>query len=259
MNDPLDRATAFVRAHGPAFELALMDTLGGRLPGEALEQTLAALQHESGGFAPARAGDAGAGPVQATLSALSVLDAFGRPNAPPVARAASFLGARQQPDGSWAEPDDAPEPARIRLTAAVCGRLARTRHGRASVLERGGAWLERHWDLERLAVDGLPGVTAWFEACASQPLEIADEALQWCGRELEKGFRAGVFDALGTARVFVACGARALPATRLEAAELVPSLLALQQQDGGWPGADPAERVRNSVDACIALARFTAV
>ena len=59
-------------------------------------------------------------------------------------------------------------------------------------------------------------------------VDVADEALQWCGRELERGFRIGAFDAVRVARVFVLCDAPALPGARLAAAEVREALLRAQ-------------------------------
>ena len=64
--------------------------------------------------------------------------------------------------------------------------------------------------------------------------DLADEALQWCGRELERGFRTRQFDAIATLRVLLYCDADALPGLRIETEELLDLLLAEQSDDGGF-------------------------
>ena len=80
---------------------------------------------------------------------------------------------------------------------------------------------------------------------------MADEALQWCGRELERGFRTGSIDAVRTARVFALCDAAALPGARLRADEVAAALLREQDSDGAF-GAEPA-RLRATCEAALGL------
>ena len=85
-----------------------------------------------------------------------------------------------------------------------------------------------------------------YNVCYTKLLRIAhedsDAILQWCGRELERGYRAGAFDAVRTARVLVDCDAPSLPGARLAAGELVAALLGEQAPDGGWPAAGGEQR-----------------
>ena len=90
--------------------------------------------------------------------------------------------------------------------------------------------------------------------------EQSDEVLQWCGRELERGYRAQRFDAVATARILVDCGASSLPGAQLKAADLVLALLA-----GARPataarrpraGATPPLRVPHALDGLTALVRL---
>ena len=84
---------------------------------------------------------------------------------------------------------------------------------------------------------------AWFPALCHAPGDLADEALQWCGRELERGFRTGRFGPGAVARVFADCDAHALPGARLRAAEVLEALLAIQSPEGSFPG-DTLEAAR---------------
>jgi hypothetical protein len=71
----------------------------------------------------------------------------------------------------------------------------------------------------------------WFSLNES---ELSDAALQWCGRELERGFRSRACDALRAARVFVLCHASALPGASLTGRELCQALAGEQTADGGF-------------------------
>ena len=89
-----------------------------------------------------------------------------------------------------------------------------------------------------------------------RPHDAGDEILQWCGRELERGFRARRFSAVRTARVLTWCDAPVLPGAQLEPAELLDALLAEQAPDGGF-GEASDDRASRSWDAWIALERLT--
>ena len=82
-------------------------------------------------------------------------------------------------------------------------------------------------------------------------LDVADEALQWCGRELERGFRTGAFSPVAVGSVFARCDASALPGARLRADEVARALLAAQREDGSFPGDGPPERA--ACEAALAL------
>jgi hypothetical protein len=103
------------------------------------------------------------------------------------------------------------------------------------------------------------GVLVAYAHCfANTSHEEGDPILQWCGRELERGFRTRLFDAVRAARVLVLCDAGAIPGARFAAGELVAGVLAEQQADGGWlDPADPAPaaRVAHSLLALSALSR----
>jgi hypothetical protein len=255
----LRRAAEFVFAQGDAEARADARALHGRASPDGLVALLAARQDAAGALAP-RTAALESGPCAATAGALARLDALGLLHHATAERAVAFLEAAQAPDGAWADPADAGEAARIERTAEVAARLARTACARGSTLRLAETFLRARWSPERVAGPRYGPVLAYFEALASLPSELADEALQWCGRELERGFRSGVFDAVATARVFVRCGARALPGTRIAAEEVVEALLRAQQPDGGFPaaaGGEPA-RVAAALDALLAVLRLGA-
>jgi len=260
-----------VERHGAALDRLRLEALAGA----AVEPARAALEERqrSDGSFPPLPGRAAGDPVAATAAALEALGQLGVRRAPSVEAAVGWLAAAQAPDGSWSAESEvgseagsegegagARAPAeRIARTGRVGGLLARSVYVRPAILAAAGDWLGRHFDpglvegQDPASVARLTGVAAFF---ANTPHAAADEVLQWCGRALEKGFRAGRLGGLGAARVLDACDAVALPGSRLAPGEVVLALLAEQEADGGWPGSDPGARVAATLDALRALARL---
>jgi hypothetical protein len=141
----------------------------------------------------------------------------------------------------------------------IAGFLGRTRSVRPEVLDAAGRYLGSEWAPERVEGGSWSAIAAFALFFTNVHHELADEALQWCGRELERGYRATRFDAVATLRVLLYCDAEALPGLRIEAEELLDLLLAQQKDDGGfWTdclGADSAEgtRVCATLDAMRGL------
>jgi hypothetical protein len=91
--------------------------------------------------------------------------------------------------------------------------------------------------------------------------ELADEALQWCGRALEKGFRSRRHDAVATMRILLACDAQAMPGAKFDVVELLDRVLVEQARDGGFAElslAEPAGRTTQTFDAMLAIVRLCA-
>ena len=108
---------------------------------------------------------------------------------------------------------------------------------------------------ERRAALGLGGGEAGEAAPA--PDDASDETLQWCGRELERGFRARVFSAVDALGVLVDCDAHSLPGARFEPGELLVALLTEQAGDGSFgAAAEPGARVEPTLRGLHALVRF---
>ena len=97
---------------------------------------------------------------------------------------------------------------------------------------------------------------AYAHALTSIDSELTDEALVWCGRELEKGWRSARFSTLQLARVLLRARAKALPGAQIEASEITTALLAAQERDGGWPAEPGADRVDSTLEAVEALLRL---
>jgi hypothetical protein len=190
------------------------------------------------------------------LRLLGILGDLRCTNAAPVERACDSLTASQQSDGSWSDRESAAEDERIFATGMIAGYLAKTPFVRQSTLASAADYLAARWSPDRLKGSAWGANAAYFHCFALVRHEQADAILQWCGRELERGFRAGVYDAVRTARVFALCKAHALPGSRLAATELVARILDEQMDDGGYalPGdSSRRARVSHTLDALAAL------
>jgi hypothetical protein len=136
----------------------------------------------------------------------------------------------------------------------LAGYLGKTPYARPATLDAASAWLAASWAPEQVRSGDWRAIAAWAHFFANVPHELADAARQWFGRELERGFLTGRFDAVRTARVLLWCDATAIPGARLRAGELRDRILAEQQPDGGW--ASPSARVGHTLDALAALTRW---
>jgi hypothetical protein len=251
--DALARARAFLEAQGARREARYVGALLGDTERETLRAEAQAGQDARGALAPLLAGDAPGPGVASTADALGWLVALGLTEGAGVDAAAAFLVREQEPDGGWSDAAARGGEERLALSAAVLGLLVRCPAARASALRRAAAHLAERWSVERVQGGSYAAIAGTLHALSGVPAEVdvADEALQWCGRELERGFRIGAFDALQVGRVFRLCEAAALPGARLGAAEVARALLAAQAPDGGF-GAAPA-RERATCEACLAL------
>lgn len=249
---PLARARAFVAAKGTELDRSFLAALLGEAPAGALLEALAARQTPSGAIADEDAPEG----LPATLRALERLDALGLLDHPVVEAAVGFLASRQAEDGSFAAREEDDEAARIVWTGAVAGLLARTPFARPSLLDRAEAWLVARWSVERVQGPCYAPILAYTRVLTAMDSEIADEALQWCGRELERGLRTGAFGPLAVARVMLRARARALPGARIEAEEVVVGLVTAQREDGSLaaePGEPPVRATLLGIEALLRL------
>ena len=248
------RAAAFVEAAGDPLEREAAWVLIGARPVIEAVASLEATQRSDGAYAGF---DVSPG-LAATVRALGVLDDLGALGQPTVQRACAYLACAQADDGCWRPEGEASEEATLFTTGMVAGHLAKTRWVRPETLVAAGDYLAARWSPDRLRSEGWPAIAAFAHFFANAAHDLADEALQWCGRELERGYRTHRFDAVRTARVFAYCDAGAIPGTQIALAELVPVILAAQAHDGGWlePGdASVCTRVAHTLDALVTLAR----
>ena len=254
--DPaLRRAAGFVAARGdPLRRRAAGVLVGERRLAEAIG-AFEARQRGDGSFvAPGESS-----PLAATLEILGLLDDLRALNEPLVERACAQLARIQRDDGSWRDGDATADAETRVTTGTLAGILAKTRWVRPRVLAAAGDFLTERWSADRVQRFDWRALAAHAHFFANADHELADEALQWCGRELERGYRQGRFDAIRIARVFAYCDARALPGARIDARELATTIRTAQAEDGGWPapGDDPSvSRVVHSFDALVALDRL---
>ncbi|HEY8154049.1 MAG TPA: hypothetical protein VII72_07980 [Myxococcota bacterium] len=247
------RAARFVEERGDPAAVRRAAVLIGAEPLAGAQSALEEWAERSGVFrAPGGVDPRAALPVLRGLADLRALDC------PLALRIAEALAKAQADDGSFGAAGS-DEEERVYLTGRLAACLSGLRSVRQRLLDGAADHLAALFTPER--VSGF----AWRPLAAYTPLftnvehERADDVLQWCGRELERGFRAKGFDAVQAARIWVDCGAASLPGAKLAAGEIVLALLAEQAGDGGWPapgGGDAAARVAHTLDALTALVRL---
>jgi hypothetical protein len=258
-----DRARSFVAERGSRFDRLFLETVLGDQDAGALAWAIEFGQDERGAIRPLPGcGEEGSETgVESTVAALGYLEAVRRLDLPLVERAVAFLSAQQREDGSWCAAEGASEQERLVLSGTVCGILAKAPCVRDSVLRAASRFLESLWEAERVQGSNYAAIAAYLRVMTNSPTDLADEVVQYCGRALERGYRAGKLDAVRTARVFVLCEVHALPGARIRSEEAVAALLATQQEDGGWSApaeADPRARIAATLDAIVALRWLTA-
>jgi hypothetical protein len=249
----LEAAARFVAGQGSRLARLRLAVLRGERPASELARAVESRQGPAGEVAPLETD--GAADAASTAAALTLLGEHRLELAPCAERAAAWLVARQTPSGAFEPAPGAGERERLAFSGQLAARLTRIPSVPARALDAAAGFVAEGFSPERAGAGDLELLAAFLGlfTCCAHP--SADAALQWCGRELERGFRAGRFDALGVARVFTLCDAQALPGARLGAQELVPALLAGQAGDGGFGGAaaGPAARVAATLDAALAL------
>jgi hypothetical protein len=192
--------------------------------------------------------------LRAALEACDDLRALADP------RVEAWVGALvegQAPDGGFAS--DLPPEARLFETGMIAGHIAKTRYARPEVLRAAGDFLARHWDPALVRGGSWNAIAAYAHFFASSDHDEADGVLQWCGRELARGFVTRAFDAVRTARVLVYCDAHGLPGAELRAEDLVIALVTEQERDGSfpaWEGEGARDAVGSTLDALVALRRL---
>lgn len=277
----LENALGFVADYGD--ELALLRahaTLEAASHAECVE-ALARHQQNDGAFEPIGFVFSGAilaelreaevpAPLLGTLEGLSVLADLRALSSGCAERAIEYVTRVQRSDGSYgrSEPGasarsaagDVQEEAvrnRLFVTGMLAGFAARTPYVRPEVLSWAAEFLGGLWSPERVEGGRWSAIAAFAHFYANGgDQELADEALQWCGRELERGFRTHRFEANDTLRVLAYCDSHALPGATLDTVELLVRLLDEQGGDGGFAPLDPGGppgRVAPTLDALIAI------
>lgn len=248
LHGALDRAAAYVAARGDPLETLRARALLGEVAGAEVTARLAAegaLQPD----APDR--------ILRSLGMLDDLDQLSGGPGSPVEDVVRGLTARLGADGSFGA-EDAPLDERIVRTGMLGGYLTKSLMLRPRIQSAIDAFLCRSWDPDRVKTGAWEPIAAYAHWYSLVDSELSDAALQWCGRELDRGFRTRQFDALQTGRVFVLCHAVALPGASLASGEVCEALCNEQTEDGGFAlsaralGGDP---VGAALDAMTILVR----
>ncbi|MCG8587880.1 MAG: hypothetical protein MJE66_01170 [Proteobacteria bacterium] len=256
----LEGAYEFTESHADEALRLRLGVLMGVRPLEDWQAHLETLEQEPGqlsAFEPAF--EAWPAELAGVGQALGSLDDLRGLFAPLVGRVVSGLAEAQQGDGSWGRDPELPPTHRRFATGMLGGYLAKTRSVRPETLHAAGDFLAEGWSPDHVADGDWPAIAAHAHFFANTRHEASDEILQWCGRELERGFRARRFEARQVARVLLYCDAIALPGTQLTRVELLEALLGEQGRDGGFAILEmggPARRAAPTFDAMLALVRL---
>ncbi len=249
-------AVGFVESAGTPLDRVRAAVTLNEAQSEALLASLETFQRADGAFcfSDVVAGD----PVAGAAHALAILHSAGLLSSATAERAAGWLAGAQEGDGAWTLAQRG-EHARHLAIGFLAGFLAQTPFARASLLEAAGDWLAARWSPELVRGGDFAMLAAYAAFFANSPHEQADPILQWCGRELERGVRAGHFPALFALRVLALCDAPVFPGCRLPAGALRESLAADQARDGGWfPSLSARWRVAATLVALEVWRRFPA-
>lgn len=220
----LDRVAAYVAARGDSLETLRARALLGEVPGSEVTARLAA----EGALAP----DSPDGMLR-SLGILDDLDQLAGGPGTPVEGVVRGLAGGLGEDGSFG-PEAAPLAERIVRTGMLGGYLIKSLMLRPRIQSAIDGFLCRSWDPDRVKSGAWEPIAAYAHWYSLADSELSDPALQWCGRELDRGFRTRQFDALQTGRVFVLCHAVALPGASLAGGEVCEALCNEQTEDGGF-------------------------
>jgi hypothetical protein len=239
-----ERAVEFVLGHGNALACARAEALTGRAPAQRVLEMI-------------RDDMLGVLPLVRVRGLLSLCDDLRLLTDARVEGACAELTDAQASDGSWIL--ESPDAEPLYDTGMLAGYLAKTRFARPETLHAAGDFLAAHWTPDLVQEFKWKNIAAYAHCFANLDHEASDAILQWCGRELERGFRTRAFNAVRTARILVYCDAHALPGARVGTEELVVGLVTEQRDDGSWeasPDSCDERRVEPTLDALVALRRL---
>ena len=262
----LELALGFVRAHGDELaELRAHVALRAE-PVAKWVEALQALQQGDGSFAPSDVSGGGwlgrelqsrgvDDALCGTLEALALFSEVRQDDAACVEAAVRFVEVRQRGDGSFAAGVSSGD-AEIVITGVAAGSLGRSRYARPEILAAAGSWLGERFSPDRVEQGHFAERAAFAMYYSNAPDDASDEALQWCGRELERGFRSHACESLAVMQVLLACQVGSLPGATFAPEELLERLLEEQARDGGFDALapeGPAARVGTTIDAMRAI------
>ncbi len=202
--------------------------------------------------------------IHGALDGLALLSDLHALDTDCVVHAVAFLEQTQLPDGSWGSWNGGEDPAgeaRLHLTGMLAGILGKTPVVRQRVLDLAAGFVGDRWSASRVGGGRWPTLACFAQFFTNVADPRSDEALQWCGRELERGFRSRSFGALAVARALLYCDAVAFPGCGIRAVELVEGLIGAQAEDGSFAALSTCEgdpQVAATIDAMRALVVFCA-
>jgi len=266
----LEKGLAFVDRHGAELTRLRTHAALGAVAPEDCARTLADFQRADGSFpllglaeggAPGLASARRAGlddPLMGTFEALVALSDLGAHHHPCVEAAARFMQSVQGEDGSWGG-DGFPLDSRVFVTGMVAGLLGRTRVVRPEVLDAAGEFLDGHFSPDGVSGRQWEALTAFGTFFTNVGHDSADSALQWIGRELERGHSMRIHEAALTVRTLLHCQTLAVPGASLDPFGLLTDLLGEQGADGGFAelvDGDDGSRVEPTLDALLGTIRL---
>jgi hypothetical protein len=282
--DSLQRAYDFLQGSEDVWAKLRSRVLCQACPAEELTEAIAGVQLPDGSLPPSTLISGGAagfptvvfealepGPrsIVGTLEGLLMAADAKQMHGAWVERAAEALVGLQSADGAFRVPvcidgtgdrtGQTTAQADVFWTGMVAGVLGQTPVSRPSLLEAAGEFLESQFEPESVEQDGFSALLSNAHFFTNVAHEFGDEALQWCGRALEKGFRSRQTDAVSTVRVLLTCDAQALPGATFDVTELLESVLAEQAGDGGFAELSVggvAARTSQTFDAMLAIVRL---
>ena len=281
--EALERSYRFLESLPDEWALLRANVLCEALPKASLSERLAAVQSPDGslpvgtlvsggalGFPSIRATALSDGEraLVGTLEGLLLAADAKVLHADWVEPAARFLESQQSDDGAFRVCGDLAAEAEVDVeavfwTGMVAGILGRTPVSKPSHLERAGEFLGARFEPEVVERrEGFPELLAYAHFFTNVSHDLADGALQWCGRALEKGFRSRELDAVATLRVLLSCDAQAMPGATFDAIELLERLLEEQAGDGGFAELSPGgaeTRTAQTFDAMLGIVRLCSV
>ncbi len=260
--DALQRAWAFVEREGSDFDRLRFLVLLDRETPEALLERVSALQDDAGLFSAPVDGEElpGGGRVANTLRVLCALDDCESLRGPAVERCIAALSALQRSDGLIEEEGGSDEEHRLFLTGTCGAYFVKSGCARLPTIDGAVEALARAWSQERVSALSWPLLASYTHLLTNLSHEIGDEALAWCGRELDKGIGGGELSALEVARIFLFCDAFALPGGATDGDALLGPLLSAQREDGSFAPAPDRLGLQTvgeaTLSAVLALSHF---
>lgn len=251
----IERARAFVLAHGNARERARLDGLFGVVgPARDVVKELEGLQNTDGGF-PAR-GQAGApSSIDATCYVLHQLKEMPPlAGAPMASRALAYLRRTQRPDGFWQESAEAaplvgpwarPDNpgAALYLTAVAAFSVLTLEPEHMDPLRRAASWSRQELARDGVEISTQTLVLAWGALCRLMGPE--SQEARWCFQQAAQRSMAAY-----EAAWFLLCGLEvgAGGSYVLPIAQRLAQLAGMQQEDGSWP-AEPGFALESTLTA----------